>query len=171
MTDGPAARSVASLDAMAALAGRWQATYRLRGDPSFDSDTPSTATLAPILGGRFVRIDYTWDEHDSLDENGPQTGSLLVGLEPELEPAPGAVTVIWLDSWHNGRRTMVCRGVLLERGGVDVLGSYPGGAGKPDWGWRTVLQPDSDAWSMTMYNVSPDGDEALAVSADYRRVE
>lgn len=26
-----------------------------------------------------------------------------------------------------------------------------------------------DAWTMTMYNLAPDGGEALAVSAEYRR--
>ena len=168
MTDASKDGAMASLDALAALAGSWQATYRLRGDPSFDSDTPSTATVSPILGGRFVRIDYTWDEDDKLEEDGPQSGLLLVGFEPE--PAPGTVTVVWLDSWHNGRRTMVCPGSMLPGGGVDVQGTYPGGPGNPDWGWRTVLRPDDDGWSMTMYNVTPDGVEALAVSAEYRRV-
>lgn len=158
---------MASLDRLAALAGTWHATYALRGDPSFDSDTPSTATVTPILGSRFVRIDYTWDEGDVLQENGPQEGSLLVGFEQE--PAPGSVTLVWVDSWHNGRRTMVCPGVLLGNGGVDVRGTYPGGAGNPDWGWRTVLEPAGDGWTMTMFNVTPDGEEALAVRAAYGR--
>jgi hypothetical protein len=157
-----------SLDGLAALAGTWQATYELRGDPSFDSDTPSTATVTPVLGGRFVRIDYTWDETDFLQEAGPQAGSLLTGFEPE--PAPGTATVVWIDSWHNGRRIMVCPGVLLDSGGVDVRGTYPGGPGDPDWGWRTVIEPARDGWTMTMFNVTPDGEEALAVSAAYRRV-
>ncbi len=58
------------LEALAAMAGTWTATYELRGDPSFDCDTPSTATVTPILGGRFVRIDYTWDEEDRLKSTG-----------------------------------------------------------------------------------------------------
>ena len=155
------------LDAWAGLAGEWTATYELRGDPSFDSDTTSSATVTPLLGGRFVRIDYTWDEEDRLEENGPQLGSLLVGFEPA--PAPGAAAVTWIDSWHNGHRTMVCPGVLLENGGVDVRGTYPGGPGNPDWGWRTVLEPAGEGWTMTMFNVTPDGEEALAVRAEYRR--
>lgn len=158
---------MAGLDALAGLAGEWTATYELRGDPSFDSDTPSTATVTPLLGGRFVRIDYTWDEADFLKENGPQEGSLLVGFAPQ--PDPGSVTVVWIDSWHNGQRTMVCPGVLLEHGGVDVRGSYPGGPDNPDWGSRTVLEPATNGWSMTMFNVTPDGEEALAVRAEYRR--
>ena len=155
------------LEALAGLAGTWTATYELRGDPSFDSDTPSSATVAAILGGRFVRIDYTWDEDDRLEEHGPQQGSLLIGFE--AAPAPGLVTVTWIDSWHSGQRTMVCPGVLLDNGGVDVLGSYPAGPGNPDSGWRTVLEPAGSGWTISMFNVSPEDEESLAVRAEYRR--
>lgn len=154
-----------ALDALGALAGSWRATYQLRGDPSFDSDTPSRALVTPILGGRFVRIDYTWDEDDFLQEHGPQEGVLLVGHESKTD----GVTVVWLDSWHNSDRTMVCPGALLENGGVDVIGTYPGAPGEPEWGWRTRIEPDSDGWVLTMFNVTPTGEEALAVHADYRR--
>jgi hypothetical protein len=158
-----------SLDRLASLDGDWRATYKLRGDPSFDSDTPSTATVTPMLGGRFVRIDYSWDEHDVLQEHGPQHGSLLIGHEPDEEPAPGPVTVIWIDSWHQQRQAMVCRGTLLESGGVDVFGTW--GAEDPPWGWRTRIEPveGEDGWSMRMWVVTPAGEEAPAVDADYRR--
>lgn len=160
-----------SLDRLAALQGDWRATYKLRGDPSFDSDTPSTATVAPILGGRFVRIDYSWDADDFLQEQGPQHGSLLIGHELDTEPAPGPVTVIWIDSWHQQRTAMVCKGTLLESGGVDVFGTWGGGDDSPPWGWRTRIEPadGEDGWSMRMWVVTPAGDEAPAVDADYRR--
>lgn len=156
------------LEALAANAGRWKATYQLRGDPSFECDTPTTATLTPILGGRFVRIDYTWDEEDVLQEHGPQEGSLLVAYEPGTEPEPGVATVAWIDSWHNGGRIMLCPGVLLDGGVVDVRGTYPDKPEYAGWGWRTVLTPGDATWSMTMYNTAPDGEEALAVLAEYR---
>jgi hypothetical protein len=154
------------LEALAGLAGEWTATYQLRGDPSFDSDTPSHATVTPILGGRFIRIDYTWDEDDFLQEKGPQQGSLQVGFEAEL--APGVATVAWVDSWHNGPKMQVWPGRLLDTGGVDVRGVYSA-PGDPEWGWRTVLEPAGDGWTMTMFNITPDGEEALAVRAEYRR--
>jgi hypothetical protein len=59
--------------------------------------------------------------------------------------------------------------VLLESGGVDVRGSYPDKPEYAGWGWRTVLEPTNAGWSMTMYNTTPDGEEALAVSAHYSR--
>jgi hypothetical protein len=158
---------MAGLDALAAKAGNWTATYALRGDPSFECDTTTRATVTPLAGGRFVRIDYTWDEEDMLKENGPQEGSLLVGFEDE--PAPGVATIAWIDGWHNGGRIMVSTGVLLESGGVDVRGSYPDKPEYAGWGWRTVHEPTNGGWSMTMYNMTPDGEEALAVSADYTR--
>ena len=49
------------------------------------------------------------------------------------------------------------------RGSVDVSGSYAAPPG-PDWGWRTTLGPGPDeTLRMVMYNVTPDGEEYLAV--------
>lgn len=157
---------MAGLEALAALEGEWAATYQLRGDPSFECDTPSKATVEPILGGRFVRIDYTWDADDFLQEHGPQAGSLLVGFE--AEPEPGVATVAWVDSWHNGQKMQVWPGSLLNSGGVDVRGVYSA-PGDPEWGWRTILEPGGDGWTMTMFNITPEGEEQLAVRAEYRR--
>jgi hypothetical protein len=150
--------ALAPLARLAALQGFWQAIYQLRGDPSFESDSPSHAVIVPMLGGRFVRIDYTWN-----DRGAPQQGSLLVGLEAEV------VTAAWVDSWHNGSRMMICSGALTSEGGLDIRGTYPAGPGLPDWGWRTHLVVRDQSWTMTMFNVSPAGDETLAVRAEYAR--
>ena len=151
---------MATLARLNALAGTWRATYELRGDPRFDADVPTAAVVSPILGGTFVQITYTWTESGT-----PQEGLLLVGLDPD----PGTVTVAWLDTWHNGNRMMICAGTLLPDGGIDVFGTYPGRPGEADWGWRTRLEPADEAWTMRMFNVSPGGAEAPAVTAVYRR--
>lgn len=151
---------MSELDALAALAGPWHATYELRGDPSFAGDSPSAAAVNPMLGGRFVRIDYTWSEGGR-----PQEGSLVIGHEP----APGVVTVAWIDTWHNGDRMMISSGRARSDGGFDVRGTYPTGPGSPDWGWRTELAVAADRWTLTMHNVTPDGQETPAVRAEYRR--
>jgi hypothetical protein len=151
---------MAGLDALLALEGPWEATYELRGDPSFEGDSPSTATVAPELGARCIRIDYTWSHAGT-----PQAGLLQIAREHGSDGA----TVMWLDGWHNQDRTMISRGSLRPDGGIDVKGSWPTGDGGPDWGWRTVIALEGGGWTMTMYVVTPDGEEALGVNAAYRR--
>lgn len=148
------------LDTWSAMTGPWQGTYELRGDPSFDADSASTAIVSVVLGGLFVSIAYTWSESGS-----PQEGLILMSQEPDTT----LVTAVWLDTWHNGFRMMSCEGQELPGGGIDVRGSYPGGPDMPDWGWRTRLEPDEDTWTLTMFNVSPQGEEARAVLVRYER--
>ncbi len=147
------------LATLASLHGTWHAVYQLRGDPSFESDSHSIATIVPLLEGRFVRIDYSWS-----DRGKAQTGSLLIGHE-----TAGPVTAVWIDSWHNGERMLICTGARAADGGIDVRGTYPTGPDTPDWGWRTHLGLEGQGWAMTMWNVTPDGEESLAVRAEYTR--
>jgi hypothetical protein len=149
-----------ALDQLLNAAGSWRATYKLR-DPgnAFSGDSDSTAHVAAVLGGRFVRIDYTWS-----DKGTPQEGSILAGWEK----SSGAVTMVWIDSWHNSDRIMVLSGVVSDDGTLDARGSYTAPPG-PDWGWRTQLFATEDVLSMVMFNVSPEGREDLAVDAQYKR--
>ena len=86
---------------------------------------------------------------------------MLIGFES----TPGLVTVVWIDSWHNGARMLISTGSLDQGRAIDVRGVYPTGVDSPDWSWRTRLEASASSWTMTMFNVSPDGDETLAVSA------
>jgi hypothetical protein len=149
-----------SLGPWSRLAGAWHATYSLRGDPSFEGDSVSEASVATLLDGRFIRIDYTWS-----DRGKRQAGALLIGFEGTAALA----TTVWIDTWHNGTRMLISTGTMDDHGAIDVRGAYPTGAGLPDWGWRTQLQPSTDTWTMEMFNVSPDRDETLAVHATYVR--
>lgn len=148
------------LSEILSLAGKWAGMYRLILDlrtPARDSST--TATLSPVAGGRFARLDYNWE-----DEGKRQDGSLLVGFEKEESVA----TAVWVDSFHMSNKFMICEG-KAARGSVDVSGSYAAPPG-PDWGWRTVLGPGPDGTlRMVMYNVTPDGQEYPAVEAIYTR--
>jgi hypothetical protein len=125
-------------------------------------------TVTPMLRGLFLRVDYTW-----VYQGAPQEGVLLIGYESQAE----AVTAFWADTWHIGQTVMVCRGSsapALPEGDVSlwVLGSYVAPPG-PDWGWRTVIQPGADGkegtFQMTMYNITPDGEQYIAVEATYTR--
>ena len=154
---------MSALDRLAACAGKWHGTNRLQ-DPNLNvaDDSAATATLTPLLGGKFVRMDYTWAYHGT-----PQEGSLLIGFTS----GPAVVTAQWIDTWHMGESVMSCHGTAEPDGSIIVRGTYavPPGA---DWGWRIVLEPgDAGAVRLIMYNVDPDGHEELAVEADYTRTE
>ena len=149
---------MSGLNGLLACAGNWQGTNRLQ-DPHSNSpeETPSTATVTPVLGGRFVRLDYTWTYHGE-----PQEGSLLIGYERKIN----VVTAYWIDSWHMSDKVMECRGAAVD-GEILLLGSYAAPPG-PDWGWRiTIATREADRFNITMHNVEPGGHESLAVESQY----
>jgi hypothetical protein len=143
---------------LADCAGRWAGSNRLQDPPAgILADSPGTAALTPILFGRFLRLDYTWEYRGK-----PHEGSLLLGGDSAM------ATGHWIDSWHMGDVVMALRGTTATDGSVSVRGSYAAPPG-PDWGWRIDVVPAPDRLRMVMYNISPDGHEELAVEATYTR--
>ncbi len=151
---------MSALDKLAACIGTWAGTSRL-SDPSMNvsDDSPSTLVLTPVLAGRFIRVDYTWGY-----KGDPQEGSLLIGSVSD----PGEVTAQRIDTWHMGESVMSCHGTAGGDGSIDAKGSYAAPPG-PDWGWRIALDPGDGSLRLRMYNITPDGDEAIAVDTDYAR--
>lgn len=149
-----------NLEALVASAGRWIGTSRLQ-DPhaGIADESPTSATVTPILGDRFVRLDYTWAYRGS-----PQEGSMLIGYDRGAHEA----TIHWIDSWHMGRVVMACQGPVGDEGTVSVRGSYAAPPG-PDWGWRIDVVPGPASLRIVMYNISPEGHEDLAAEAEYER--
>jgi hypothetical protein len=124
----------------------------------FESD--SEASVALTANGRFLKIEYDWN-HDGK----PQEGLILLGNEKETN----SVKAFWIDSWHLSDKFMVSEGFQDENGAISVKGFYTV-PDHPDWGWRTIIEPaDDSSFKMTMYNVTPDGAEDLAVEAFYKR--
>ncbi len=152
---------MSGLQDLIACTGQWKGNYQLWLMPETDANqSPSAATVLPVVKGKFARLDYTWMWEGELQE-----GSLLIGYETQT----GSVTAVWIDAWHNGNKFMICHGKMRD-GAIDVLGSYPAPSG-PDWGWRTVIKPGGpDSLRLTMYNVTPEGKEALAVDVRYTPV-
>lgn len=152
------------LDGLSACAGSWRGTSTLQ-DPhnNIADESQSTLTVTPVLGGRFVRVDYTWSYQDK-----PQEGSLLIGFDKGAD----TVTVHWIDTFHMSNKVMACTGPRPEGKTLSVRGSYAAPPG-PDWGWRIDLTPeDAGALRMVMFNVWPEsegGKEELAVEASYTR--
>ena len=78
----------------------------------------------------------------------------------------GIVNATWTDSWHMAHQLMRCEGELVEDGSVSLKGNYKVD-GHPDWGWRTQIVPGEDTLRYLMYNVSPEGEEEIAVEMDF----
>lgn len=71
---------MSALKGLTACAGPWRGTNTLQ-DPNTGrpEGSPSTLTVTPVLAGRFIRLDDTWDY-----QGKPQEGSLLVGFDPKI---------------------------------------------------------------------------------------
>jgi hypothetical protein len=152
------------LQALLACAGAWKGTSTLR-DPhtSLHEESPGTLLVAPILGDRFVRLDYTWKYQDK-----PQEGSLLVGYDPGTRTISGH----WIDTWHMGHAAMILLGAEPEGATLRLSGSYAAPPG-PDWGWRIEITAAAgvDALRITMVNIWPEAKkEEAAVEAVYTRL-
>jgi len=143
--------------------GHWEGTNKLYlnwlPQPEHLSDT--RLEISPVVNANFLQFAYDW-----LHEDKAQKGVILVGRELK----EGRACATWTDTWHQSTEIMSCKGTIDATGAVDIRGSYSV-ENSPDWGWRIVLHLHApDELEMTMYNVSPDGDEELAVQAQYRRV-
>lgn len=145
---------------LATIEGSWSGTNRLHlGDwapenPVLESD--ATAVVRKRSGGQFLEISYTWTYKAE-----PKEGLILLGSEPKT----GAVNAVWTDSWHLAHQLMKCVGEETEEGGVNVKGFYKV-EGHPEWGWRTEILPGDNSFRYLMYNVSPEGEESIAVEME-----
>jgi uncharacterized protein DUF1579 len=149
-------------NSLASLAGEWKGTNRLNlpwlPDPIQESESKAIVSLR--ISGQFIGFAYTW-EH----EGKPQEGLLILGCDNKTN----AVQAVWTDSWHMSHKFMLCDGTTDGKGKIDVKGFYSV-PDHPDWGWRTVIEPGSDTFKYTMYNVTPEGEETLAVDTEFVRV-
>jgi hypothetical protein len=146
---------------LASAVGDWTGHNRLWFEPTqpaIESDT--TAVIRGEAAGRMLRVSYSWSY-----EGKPCEGVLIIGDDAKA----GRCDCAWADSFHNSHRLMPLTGPAAGEGAVSVKGSYAAPPG-PDWGWRITLEhPSPDAFVMRMYNITPDGTEALAVEASYAR--
>ncbi len=140
--------------------GKWVGTNQLWVEPEEPvRESETTVSVALIGGGAFAQLTYNW-----LEKGEHQDGVLLIRLGPN----PSASDMVWLDSWHTGGDFMVFRRDEDRDDTISALGSYPAPPG-PDWGWRITLEADPESeLRLLMYNITPAGDEALAVKAIYR---
>lgn len=113
------------------------------------------------MNGQFLSVEYTW-----AFEGEPQEGMLILGCDPKSD----AVQAVWTDSWHSKDVLMLCNGSRTSDGVISVIGQYSV-PDNPDWSWRTeIVAHDPNKFRYAMYNVSPEGDEEIAVETDFERL-
>jgi hypothetical protein len=152
-----------ALNELAHLTGKWEGQNKLWLNPTEPArESHTTAEIRTIAKGTFSEIIYTWAENDV-----PQEGRITLGCAPDDD----ALTAVWLDTWHMQHQFMVCTGNLAPESAIRLDGTYPAPPG-PDWGWAIVIEPGTaDRFRLLMYNITPDGDEHLAVEAQYTRTK
>ncbi|MSP93275.1 MAG: hypothetical protein EXR79_16025 [Myxococcales bacterium] len=97
------------------------------------------------------RVSLSW-----AHEGAPQEGELVLS-----GPGP-ACRGDFTDTFH-AASGLVLHG-HMQGSAVFLYGTYSAGDGSPAWGWRIALDwYDPDHLSFRMFNVLPDGVEALAV--------
>jgi hypothetical protein len=141
------------------LVGMWEGTNRLimaPEDPVRDSD--SIACVGLEANGKFLKINYEW-----TFDGKKQEGLMVYGFGKDSR-----ATSFWIDSFHQSGDFMNCVGKFDDRK-ISVKANYT----QPeyaDWAWRTEVEYiDENSFSFTMFNVSPDGTEDVAVESKFKR--
>ncbi|KAF1721777.1 DUF1579 domain-containing protein [Pseudoxanthomonas wuyuanensis] len=147
---------------LARMAGDWSGSFRLWFTPDEPAcEAPQRGRIRSVLGGRFLLHEY-----ESRFNDEPIEGIALYGFHLD----ENAWQTAWVESFGTGTQLMFCAG-SGDDPRLNVLGSYGDGQGGPPWGWRTRLeQPDDDTLVITMFNITPAGEEAKAVETRYRRI-
>lgn len=140
--------------------GTWAGRYTLNWmDPakSAFSEEASEGT-ATVVGDR---IEYTWEFRGD-----PHRGTIELG-----QVGDDGVEMRFTDSWHTpDGNALVSRGSVGD-GMITALGHYGGGEG-PQWGWRTEVDvADPETFVFRMYNITPDGQEAIAAHFEGKRAD
>jgi hypothetical protein len=144
------------------LVGKWRGTNRLHTTWVEENPVRETVSMAIVeltARGRFLKIEYDWTFEDAVQE-----GLILIGDEKDSD----LIKAFWIDSWHLSDKFMVSEG-RLGNGAISIKGFYAV-PDHPDWGWRTIIEPEkANSFKIIMYNVSPEGEETLAVEMELKR--
>lgn len=143
------------------LVGTWTGTMTLHTAwlPVKEHPSNSTLTVTPIAMGTFLSLAYDWHYEGKRKE-----GFMIVGNPNDDE----AVTMAWVDSWHQSAKVMHLAGTMGDDGVAKVHGTFPAPP-DPDWGWRIEVSLVNGAPRVAMFVITPDGKEGPAVDSVYAR--
>lgn len=147
---------------IARFEGRWRGITKTYFEPGVIADESEwSGTIRSILDGMFMLHEYS-----GSIKGKPLSGAAFLGFNIAL----GVFESCWTDSFHNGTAMMFSKG---PHGSdlFNVVGSYPAPDNSPPWGWRTTIRLiGPDTLNIQMFNITPEGTEALAVDTVYSRL-
>jgi hypothetical protein len=145
------------------LEGEWEGTTKVWFEPDKIADeSPVKGKMRLVLEGRFILHEYTGSFGGKNLE-----GMMIIGYHLGLEQYQSA----WIDSYHNGSAIMFSEGKRNDPS-FSMLGSYAYVTPELEqhWGWRTEFERVSEnELIIRAYNISPEGDGALATETVYWR--
>lgn len=146
---------------LARLEGKWKGTTKVWFEPNVLSDESATeGEIEQILNGMFIQHIYK-----GSIEGKPLQGMMIIGYSLQF----GRYHCAWIDSFHNGTNTMYSE--QDGTSGLSFTGKYGSDNPSEQWGWRTeISHPSEDELIITMFNITPEGEEAKAVETVYKRV-
>lgn len=155
--------TMTGLNAFMQLKDSFKGKYSLWTDPGQEPHISETQlAISSQLNNMLLQLEYSWEF-----EKKTQSSMLAFTYHPKKE----LVSAVWIDTWHMQNEFMHCKGLLTKNGVLMVNGKYGAGIG-PDWGWKTLLEvepEDPSSLHLTMYNITPAGEQHLAVQADYTK--
>lgn len=115
-----------------------------------------------MLGGRFWRHTYA-----STIQSQPRHGEEIIPWNAVTRQ----VQITWVDAFHLNYALMLSVGEAKERGWT-VIGKYDAAPDVSPWGWKMVYDlRDENHLTITVKNITPDGQEAKAVEGMYHRIQ
>ncbi len=148
------------------LVGNWEGITKTWFEPGKLADeSPMKGTMRSVLGGRFIMHEYR-----GTMEGKPYEGISIYGYEMNEDRFQAS----YVDSFHNGTSIMLLNGEAGQER-FSVLGSYSYKVSREEvqhWGWRIEIDiVDDDNVILTIFNITPSGEEAKGVETVYNRVK
>lgn len=144
---------------VAKRAGRWTLAKKLSMPGQQPMEASGSATIACVLGGRFLR-----EENDGMLFGQPVAAEMLSGYNDDTEK----FEMVW--GWTGANRLISAAGTSTDGGKtVHFTSSYDDGKGKKEQLVIDLRVVDDDHFVVSLVSTMPDGKPGPAVETTYTR--